>query len=244
MKKKFQWWTVAVLIVMGSWACDLTPPTGKDQMPDNDLYGDLTSGTVDSVTTTKGIGQVGFDADYGGLNRTIWNKPEQVMDLLGDLTEKTVADIGAGTGFFSLRLAGKADKVIALDIDPTYVSLLDSVKRVQLPAALHNRLETRLATPDDPKLQSHEIDAALLANVYMYMRNRVSYLRKVKASMRPGGKLLIIDFKKKALPLGPPVDIKLSMETVERELRQAGFKNVHADAELLDYQYIVMGQLD
>ena len=225
------------------WLCACAPEPRSEQ-PDNDLYGELTSGPREIDTDAPAATEpVGFDADYTGLNRTIWNKPERVIDLLGDLTEKTVADIGAGTGFFSLRLAGKADKVIAVDIDPTFVTVIDSLKRLQLPVALHNRLETRLATPDDPMLAEGEVDDIMLANVYMYMHNRTSYLRKLRKALRPGGQLLIIDFKKQELPLGPPADIKLPVETVVTELQRAGFRNISVDNELLDYQYVVLVKL-
>ena len=217
---------------------------GPIERPDNDLYGDLTSGAREiEVPAAPTAAPAGFDADYGGLNRTVWNKPERVISLFGDLTEKTVADIGAGTGFFSLRLAGKADKVIAIDIDPTFVTVLDSLKREKLPVSLHNRLETRLATSDDPLLAANEVDDIIMANVYMYMRQRVSYLRKLRAALRPGGQILIIDFKKQALPLGPPTDIKLSAETVVTELRRAGFRDISVDNELLDYQYVILVKL-
>ena len=234
------------LCVLLLWLGACTSDSGKsrqprNERPDNDLYGELTSGPleIDAANTTA-PSPAGFDADYTGLNRTIWNKPERVIALLGDLTEKTVADIGAGTGFFSLRLAGKADKVIAVDIDPTFTIVLDSLKRERLPVALHNRLETRLATPEDPMLADAEVDDIMLANVYMYMRNRVSYLRKLKKALRPGGQLLIVDFKKQELPLGPPADIKLPPETVVTELQRAGFRDISVDQELLDYQYVIL----
>ena len=216
-------------------------PEKRVEQPADDRYGDLTSGPreIDAPGSAKSA-PVGFDADYDGLNRTVWNKPERVLALLGDLTEKTVADIGAGTGFFSLRLAGKADKVIAVDIDPDFTTVLDSLKREKLPVALHNRLETRLATPDDPMLADGEVDDIILANVYMYMRNRTSYLRKLRKALRPDGQLLIIDFKKQPLPLGPPIDIKLPAETVVTELRRAGFRDISVDNEMLDYQYVIL----
>ena len=228
-----------LLLLLGCLvACE---PALRVEQPEDDTYGDLTSGPreIDADAGPRAA-PAGFDADYTGLNRTIWNKPERVIDLLGDLTEKTVADIGAGTGFFSLRLAGKADKVIAVDIDPTFTTVLDSLKRERLPVALHNRLETRLASPEDPMLADREVDDIMLANVYMYMHNRVSYLRKLKRALRPGGQVLIVDFKKGELPLGPPDDIKLAPETVVTELRRAGFRDITVDKELLDYQYVIL----
>jgi len=92
-------------------------------------------------------------------DRDVWQKPNTIIDLLGDLSEKTVADIGAGTGYFTFRLALKAEKVIAIDIEERFLEIINTFKR-NLPAELQDRIETRLATPSDPLLKVLRLQTA------------------------------------------------------------------------------------
>ncbi len=177
--------------------------------------------------------------DYENTNRVVWQKPEVVIDLLGNLEGKTIADIGAGTGFFALRLAPKAKKVIAIDIDPRFTSYLDSLKAFELPEEVQGRLETRLALPDDPKLGPAEADIVMIVNTFMYIRDQVAYLENLKQGISDGGLLLIIDFKKKRTPLGPPSQIRVPLFEVEDKLIKAGYREVTTNDTALDYQYIV-----
>lgn len=184
----------------------------------------------------------GISDDYTHTDRVIWQKPNMVIELLGDLSDKTIADIGAGTGFFSLRLTPKAKKVIAIDIDQRFVTYLDSIKHLQLPESMQAKLETRLATPTDPSLAPEEADIAIIVNTIVYMNNRIGYLKTLKKGIRPGGQLLIIDFKKKRTPVGPPQNLKVPAFQIEEELYQAGYKEVLVNDTALDYQYIVIAR--
>ena len=183
----------------------------------------------------------GIDSVYENTNRVIWQKPDMILQQLGDLSGKTVADIGAGTGFFALRLAQIADKVIAIDIDQRFVSYIDSVKVLQLPEGMQSRLETRLAAPDDPYLQPNEVDAVVIVNTFMYIQNKLEYLQRLKRSIKPGGRLLIVDFKKKRTPIGPPQSLRIPIHEIEDLFYQAGYKNIIANDTSLDYQYILVG---
>lgn len=181
----------------------------------------------------------GITDDYLNTNRVIWQKPDLVLEQLGDLSGKTVADIGAGTGFFSLRMVEMADKVIAIDIDSRFVNYLDSIKVLELPESLQARLETRLTTPNDPKLRPGEADVVIIVNTYMYIKDRVNYLRTLKSGISDGGRLLIIDFKKKRMPLGPPQEIRVPLFQAEEELYEAGYRDILTNDTSLDYQYII-----
>lgn len=180
-------------------------------------------------------------ADYESKDRGIWQKPEMVISLLGDLEGKTVADIGAGTGYFTFRLVPRAKKVIGIDIDRRFVRFLDSMK-VRLPVAYRDRFETRLAKLDDPLLHPAEADAVMIVNTYGYIGNRVQYLKTLIQGIQPGGQLLIIDFKKNNLPVGPSDEFKVALSQVEKELVTAGFSIGKIDKDALDYQYIVIAQ--
>lgn len=178
-------------------------------------------------------------ADYESKDRGIWQKPNMVISLLGDLEGKTVADIGAGTGYFTFRMVPKAEKVIGIDIDQRFIDFMDSVK-VRLDERYRDRFETRLARPDNPLLRPEEADAVVLVNTYGYIDNRVQYLKTLWEGMSPGGRLLIIDFKKNNLPIGPSDDYKVAISQVQRELLTSGFSIDKIDQDALDYQYIVL----
>ncbi len=170
-------------------------------------------------------------ARFEAPERATWQKPEMVIGLLEPLEGKTVADIGAGSGYFTFRMAAKASRVIAIDIDPRFI---DYVEEKGNP-----KVEARLTTPDSPGLRQGEADAVLIVNVYHHIDDRVNYLKKLKAGMADGGVLLIVDYKKEPTPHGPPVEIRVAESEVEEELKQAGFTVELMDREGLPEQYIL-----
>lgn len=175
---------------------------------------------------------------YESADRVIWQKPDLVIDQLGNVTGKVVADLGAGTGYFSRRIAYKGAKVIAIDIDPQAIRWMEEQK-ARFPTELQERLIIRKAEPDDPKLNPNEVDMVLMVNTYSYIANRVSYFTKLKDAIRPGGTMIIIDFKKKETPFGPAIEERLDISDVQKELREAGYSIIKVDEESLAYQYIV-----
>jgi SAM-dependent methyltransferase len=172
-------------------------------------------------------------------NRDTWQKPGLVISLLGDLHDKTVADLGAGSGYFSFPLARVAKKVIAIDIDKEAISFMDSIK-TQLPEDLKSRFEARLAFPNDPLLKKGEADDIIMVNTYAYINNRVAYLQGIRSNLPKGGRLIVIDFKEKNTPVSPSAEYIIAMSTVQKELLAAGFKIADVDDASLEYQYIVI----
>lgn len=186
----------------------------------------------------------GFDdlvQTFENGERDDWQAPDRVIDQLGTLTGKTVADIGAGTGYFTFRLLPKATKVIAVEIDDRFIQYLDR-KADQLPDSLHARLETRLADPQDPHLQNEEVDVILIVNTYIYMQDRVNYFRNLKQAIKPGGHIVIVDFQKKPMKVGPPQDLRLAPHQIQAELLSAGYSNIRVDNTTLDYQYMIRAE--
>lgn len=221
-------------LVLSFTACQ---PSGGNNQTGGNSAGQHTTGGVTPPPVQKDTAKI--LEDYENTNRVVWQKPEVVIDLLGNLEGKTVADIGAGTGFFALRMAPAAKKVIAIDIDPRFTSYLDSLKSFELPEEIQDRLETRLALPDDPKLAPGEADIVIIVNTFMYIKDQVAYLENLKRGISEGGMLLIIDFKKKRTPLGPPSQIRVPLFEVEEKLIRAGYRDVATNDTALDYQYIV-----
>lgn len=169
-------------------------------------------------------------------DRAEWQKPDVVLDQLGDLTGKTVMDIGAGTGYFSFRLAQRGANVIAADVDDRFQEYIMEQKEK---TGLDN-LETRQVPYDSPGLSPAEADVVIIVNTYHHINDRVEYFAKVLDGLKPGGRLFVVDYKKEETPHGPPLNHRMSAETVERELNEAGFQEMERDETTLPYQYMVM----
>ena len=206
------------------------------QTPDSDQQIE-TPATDSAKTDTTGSFQE-IVSDMESEDRVIWQKPDLVLSLLGDLEGKTVADIGAGTGYFSFRLANKGAKVLAIDIDPRAISWINDQKALY-PEIVQQNLEARLASEMDANLNPAEVDLVLMVNTYTYISDRKAYFERLKTGLKNGTKLVIIDFKEKATPIGPPVEDRLSMLQVEGELLDVGYSILNSDDKTLDYQYIV-----
>lgn len=169
--------------------------------------------------------------------RTEWQNPDFILQLLGNLEGKIVADLGAGSGYFSFKIARQAGKVIALDIDPRALDYIKEQK--QIVGSWSENIEARLTPADVPNLTNNEVDIVLIVNTYTFVPNKKSYLPRLLAGIRPGGKLVIVDFKTGAIPVGPSDDFKMDADTMVQELEAAGFRSVEKDEQSLQYQYIV-----
>jgi len=179
--------------------------------------------------------------EYEDSKRVIWQKPEMIISLIKDLEYKTVADIGAGSGYFAFRLAGRAERVIALEIDEQLISFMDSVKHTQLTPNRVDRFETRL-DHDLPNLKVAEVDVVLLTNTYIYIKDRISYFSNLLKSLKSKGQVIIVDWKPENLPVGPEIGVKMSTFEVTQELQQSGYKIVNVDETSLQYQYIIIAE--
>ena len=164
-------------------------------------------------------------------SRDEWQKPHEVIQALSLKPGEMIADIGAGSGYFSRRFAKHAGKVYAVDIDP---ELLERVGK----DALKN-LETALAVPDDPKLPENSVDTIFFCNVLHHVDNRAAYYKKLEAALKPGGRIVMIDFHKRELPVGPPLAMKLSDQELVKEMEAAGFIKVKS-FDFLPYQYFLV----
>ena len=183
-----------------------------------------------------------IDDSHSNVGRAIWQKPGLVIEKLGDISDKVIADIGAGTGYFSFKLALKAKKVIAVEIEQGLLDYIDSTK-VMLPENKRSRIETRLATPDDPSLKVEEVDIILIINTIAYIKDLPEYLQTLKKCLKKDGKIMIIDYKMKRLPINsPPKSERLYLDHLEDVLIDAGYKLLKVDDTSLDYQYIIKAE--
>ncbi len=177
--------------------------------------------------------------------RYAWQKPALVVEQLGDLEGKVIADIGAGTGYFAFRLINKAKKVIAVDIDADMINLIE-IFRDNLDSLQQSKITTRLATADSPNLMEDEVDIALIINTIGYIDDRRAYLDNLRSVIKAEGEVIIVDFKMKRIPdnIAPPVEYRVSLLELENILSESGYKNISTDDRSLDYQYIVKATRD
>ncbi len=169
--------------------------------------------------------------------RDAWQQPDVVIAELALTPAMTVADVGAGTGYFTVRLARAVPQgeVIATDIEPDMVRYLgDRAKREQLA-----NIRPVLAGADDPKLAPNSVDRILVVDVWHHVGDRVAYARGLAAALRPGGKLAIVDFTQEATH-GPPKHHRLAPEAIVRDLQAAGLDASISPTKLPE-QYIVVG---
>lgn len=169
--------------------------------------------------------------------RGSWQNPELVIEKFGDLSNKVVADIGSGTGYFTFLMARKAKKVLAIDIEQRYLDYIED-RKLELPIEQAEVIETRLTVEKEPNLHADEVDAVLMVNVFYYLNNRADYMKIVHNALSTNGLLVLVDFLPGDMPLGPSKD-KLSTDEVVKDLKTAGFTNIQVDTESLHYQYII-----
>lgn len=167
--------------------------------------------------------------------RDAWQKPEEILDALRLKRTSLVADIGAGTGYFSVRIARRIPegKVFAADVEADMVRYLG--ERAQHDHLIN--LVPVLANADASNLPE-PVDVALVVDTYHHIGNRREYFAKLKSSLRPEGKLAIVDFKADS-PNGPPPQYRLSAETVTQELNAAGYSLIET-LQFLPRQYFLI----
>lgn len=172
--------------------------------------------------------------------REAFQKSNEVMAALAFKPGERVADIGAGSGYFTVRVAravGPAGTVWAIDIRQ---EMLDYISK-RLEAESLKNVRLALVTADDPKLPTGGVDTILMVDTIHYISNRAEYAKKLRAGLAPGGRLVIIDYIPKPMserPWGPTPEQQVSRETLDAELAQAGFKPVKVRT-FLPEQYLV-----
>lgn len=169
--------------------------------------------------------------------RDAYQKPHEVVTALDLRHGDVIADIGAGSGYFSFRFAHHvgAGRVYAVDISPEMI--LHMNRRIR-DLAITN-ITTVLAQPDDPLLADASLNRVFICDVWHHIEHQKEYLAKVKKMLRPGGQLVMIDFQKRELPVGPPLEMKIAREDLVRQLERAGFQ-LSKEHTFLPYQYFLV----
>lgn len=172
-----------------------------------------------------------------GPDRDEWQQPDRVMDALGIADGSRVADLGAGGGWFTIRLAKRVGPNGIVYAEDVQTPMIEAIKRRVEREGLHN-VHTILGGFVDPKLPGGELHAALLANLYPQIQEPVALLMNVRLALRPNGRLGIVDFRPGQFGPGPD-DNRVAPETVIRDAASAGLRLVRQE-HFLRYQYLLV----
>ena len=203
------------------------------------------SGLPAQAPSERGQGRLFNPTDLGLLevpDRAAWQKPELIMDALRIAEGDQVADIGAGGGFFTVRLARRVavnetdGRVYAQDIQQP---MLEAIKRRVSRERLRN-VETRLSTDTDLNLPKGALDAVLIVDTYQEIdeSDRVTFLRNLALTLKPNGRIGIVNYKPGRGGPGPEPQRRIEASVAEAEARRAGLKVI--DRANLPFQYLLV----
>jgi arsenite methyltransferase len=170
--------------------------------------------------------------------RDAYQKPHEVLTALSIKPGEVIADIGAGSGYFTFRLGhhvGNNGKVYAIDVSPDMILHLN--RRVRDLKAMN--VSSILADPDDPLLPERSVNRFFFSNSWHHIENHTKYLSLMKTMLKPGGEIIMIDFQKKELPVGPPMQMKIAREDLIKQMEGNGFR-LAKEHTFLPYQYFLV----
>jgi predicted methyltransferase len=173
--------------------------------------------------------------EFDDPKRDAWQKPHEVIQALALKPDAVIADIGSGTGYFSVRLAHMVPKgrVYGVDIEPDMVKYLaERAKRDGL-----KNLIALTGAPGDPLLPE-KVDLILMVDTFHHIEHRDRYFRRLHDSLKPGGRVAIIDFRMDSL-VGPPKSARSTPDGVKAELNRAGYTLVQEHAFLPNQYFLI-----
>jgi ubiquinone/menaquinone biosynthesis C-methylase UbiE len=221
--------TLAVLLLAGALSLAIAETAPAPEPPDN---GQLTNrdphGPDDVEEHIRWLESSARDS---------FQKPDEVIRALRLDRTDTIADLGCGPGYFTRPLARAVDRgiVYAVDVEPRQLYRLHE----HLAADQLANVVPVLSSLSDPHLPPRRMDVILVVDTYHHFDDRPRYLRTLARTLKPGGRLVIIDYYKRKLPVGPPVDHKVARETVLREVLAAGYELLE-EPTVLPYQYFLV----
>lgn len=171
-------------------------------------------------------------------DRDIWQRPDQIMDALAIAEASVVADVGAGGGWFTIRLArrvGPNGIVYAEDVQPEAVTAIS--RRVTAEGLTNVR--TVLGQEGDPRFPASRLHAVLMVDAYHEIEDRVTFLRNLAKSLRPDGRIGVVNFKLEGGGPGPPTDERVKPEIVVGDATSAGLRLLSQET-FLQYQYFLI----
>jgi SAM-dependent methyltransferase len=179
-----------------------------------------------------------WTTEFESAERTAWQQPDAVIASLALRPDVKIADLGAGTGYFAVRFAAAAStgKVYAVDIEPRMVEWLGTRASNE---GITNLVAVQGAT-NDPQLPE-AVDVVFMCNVFHHLADPSAYFQAVAGSLRPGGRVVIVDFRidnPDDAP-GPPAAMRMSPQDITSRMQAAGYVLVSENLELLEFQYVL-----
>ena len=170
--------------------------------------------------------------------RDAYQKPHEVLTALALKRGEVIADIGAGSGYFTFHLAhhvGDTGKIYAVDVSPDMILHIN--RRIR--ALKVNNVVSILADPDDPLLPDASVNRFFFSNSWHHLDNPIKYLELMKKMLKPAGEIVMIDFHKTDLPVGPPMGMKIAREDLIKQMEDNGFR-LTKEHTFLPYQYFLV----
>lgn len=180
-------------------------------------------------------------SDLGLLDapdRDLWQRPDQIMDAMGIADGSVVGDIGAGSGWFTIRLArrvGPQGLVYAEDVQQEMINAIS--RRVSREG--FNNVRPKLGLGNDPRLPAASLDAVLMVDAYHEVEDRVSMLANLAKALKPQGRLGIVDFRLDGTGPGPSLEERVSPDVVINDAKKAGLRLIRQEP-FLQYQYFLI----
>jgi ubiquinone/menaquinone biosynthesis C-methylase UbiE len=195
-----------------------------------------------SVSAQSRHGALFRPEDLGLLetaDRDTWQKPDQIMDSLGIADGSHVADVGAGGGWFTVRLARRVGPNGVVWAEDVQAEMLEAVRRRAAKENLRN-VETRKGSATDPMLPAGSLDAVLIVEAFQEIQsaNPQLFLENVRESLKPGGRVGIVDYKKAGGGPGPDTP-RPDPETVVQVAQRAGLRLVKQET-FLPFQFFLV----
>ena len=172
--------------------------------------------------------------------RDAWQKPHDVIQALKLKPDAVIADVGAGTGYFTLRFAHMVPKGRVYGVD-TEQNMVEHLRERAKQAGLKNVVGVH-AAPDDPRLPE-KADLIIFVDVYHHVEERTRYFSKLKQALHAGGRIAVIDFRLDS-PVGPPVSARIAPERVKSEMERAGYALVQTHDFLPNQYFLVFAPRD
>ena len=170
--------------------------------------------------------------------RDAWQKPEEILNALNIKKGQAVADIGAGSGYLTVKLSERVGTTGTIYAEDIQQEMLDYISKRLNEKGIKN-VALVLSTMDDPQLPQNSLDLAVLLSTYHEIAQPIDFMKKIKLALKPHGILAILEFSDES-PVGPPIQVRLPEDLVINELKQAGFTLSQRHTFLLPYQYFLI----
>ena len=170
--------------------------------------------------------------------RDAYQKPQEVLAALNLSPGEVIADIGAGSGYFTFSLARHVSErgtIYAVDVSPDMILHINRrIRDLKV-----SNVVSILADPDDPLLPAASVNRFFFCDSWHHIENQTKYLSLMKRLLKPRGEIVVIDFHKKELPVGPPLQMRIAREDLITQMEENGFR-LAKEHTFLPYQYFLV----